>query len=70
MIWAFQAKIGVNPIHIAAITDIDPEKLTRRLLMAGFGKFRRDVDPLDRLLWAGRAMSLCQDGHTACRTAA
>lgn len=45
MIWAFQVKIGVNPIHIEAITDIDPEKLTRRLLMAGFGKFRRDVDP-------------------------
>ncbi|WP_157936038.1 hypothetical protein [Paracoccus zhejiangensis] len=30
----------------------------------------RHLPAYEQRLWAGRAMSLCQDGHTACRTAA
>ena len=55
----------------SAVRTSDTKEIEHPQRMAGLEKLQRGARRRDEgPLWAGRAMSLCQDGHTACRTAA
>lgn len=71
MILRNNATPHLQPAALSRLTTMVAEALLRQSSDVGFRECgRAALVEADRRLWAGRAMSLCQDGHTACRTAA